>query len=64
MLLAASIPGRLDVQTNEISVYNVSLSDQGVYSCVASNAAGSSQADAAVDVISKLDLQMGKLLHL
>ena len=64
VLLTASIPGRLDVQTNEISVYNVTLSDQGVYSCVASNAAGSSLANAMVDIISKLKLQMGKLSHL
>lgn len=63
VLLAASVPGSIDVLTNVIMVYNATLIDQGVYSCVATSAAGSTQADAVVGIISKFKFGIRNKCH-
>lgn len=44
----------IQILTNEITVTDATLNDDGVYTCQASNTAGTAQAQAVVDIIRKI----------
>ena len=48
-----SDPGHIQILPNEITVTGATVNDDGVYRCEASNPAGTTQAEAVVDVIRK-----------
>ena len=46
-----SVPGKIEVLTNQISVYSSEEENEGTYKCSIENEAGTAEAEATVDVI-------------
>ena len=49
--LSNSNPDKINIQTNQVTVYSVTETDEGVYQCRVVNEAGSNDANISVDVI-------------
>ena len=52
--LTSSDPDKISIVTNQITVYSVVETDEGVYQCIINNEAGSVDVNITVDVIRKI----------